>query len=198
RSGDGLDAQVVDIAVYDAPSGLLNFAYTIERGERIYDDPIELIGFRKHVMETREPLVIDEPTAEVFERYGNPRVLGGEETKAGLFVPLIVGSRATGVISLQNIDRTHAFDDDDQRLLTTLASSRSVALENARLVHETRQRNAELALINSVQEALAGELEMQAIYDVVGDKIQEIFDAQVVDIGIFDFSAGLIRYPYAI
>ena len=61
-----------------------------------------------------------------------------------------------------------------------------MALENARLVHETRQRNAELALINSVQEALAGELEMQAIYDVVGEKIQEIFDAQVVDIGIFD------------
>ena len=39
---------------------------------------------------------------------------------------------------------------------------------------------------------------MQAMYDVVGDKIQEIFDAQVVDIGIFDFAAELIRYPYAI
>ena len=65
-------------------------------------------------------------------------------------------------------------------------------------MHETRQRNAELALINSVQEALAGELELQAIYDVVGDKIQEIFDAQVVDIGMFDFEAGLVHFPYAI
>src|SRR6185437_8337089 len=27
---------------------------------------------------------------------------------------------------------------------------------------------------------------------------QEIFDAQVVDIGIFDFAAGLTRYPYTI
>ena len=88
------------------------------------------------------------------------------------------------MISLDNFDREHAFTEADQRLLITLASSLSVALENARLVHETRQRNAELALINSVQEALAGELEMQAIYDVVGDKIQEIFDAQVVDIAI--------------
>ena len=33
---------------------------------------------------------------------------------------------------------------------------------------------------------------------MVGDKIQEIFDAQVVDIGIFDFAAGLMRYPYTI
>ena len=49
-------------------------------------------------------------------------------------------------------------------------------------MHETRQRNAELALINSVQDAIAGELDDQAIYDAVGDKIREIFDAQAVQI----------------
>ena len=59
-----------------------------------------------------------------------------------------------------------------------------------RAIEETRQRNAELALINSVQAALAGELELQAIYDVVGDKLQEVFDAQVVDIGIYELRPG--------
>ena len=113
------------------------------------------------------------------ERYGNPDVLSGEPVKSALFVPLVVGGRATGVISLQNIDRDHAFSVSDQQLLETLAASLSVALENARLVHETRQRNAELALINSVQEALAGEFELQAIYDLVGDKLHNVFDAQV-------------------
>ena len=66
-----------------------------------------------------------------------------------------------------------------------------MALENARLVHETRQRNAELALINSVQEAIAGELDAQAIYDAVGDRIREVFDAQVVSIATFDDASGL-------
>jgi PAS domain S-box-containing protein len=192
------DAQVVDIGIYDEAAGLVHFPYTIERGVRFPDEPIELIGFRKHVMETRQPLMLEHSTPEVAEHYGNPFVLTGEPTRSALFVPLVVGARATGVISLQNLDRTHAFSEADQRLLTTLAGSLSVALENARLVHETRQRNAELALINSVQDALAGELELQAIYDVVGDKIQEIFDAQVVDIAIFDFEAGLTHYPYTI
>ena len=75
------------------------------------------------------------------------------------------------------------------RLLQTLANSMSVALENARLfdetqrlLKETEQRNAELAIINSVQEGLASKLEMQAIYDLVGDKIREMFDAQGVAI----------------
>ena len=35
----------------------------IERGVRFPDEPMELIGFRKHVMETREPLLINEDVA---------------------------------------------------------------------------------------------------------------------------------------
>ena len=192
------NAQVVDIAVYDRAAGLLRFPYTIERGERLDEDPIELIGFRKHVMESREPLMIEETTPEVLERYGNPAVFGGDPAKSGLFVPLVTGGGATGVISLQNVDRTHAFTDSDRQLLMTLAGSLSVALENARLVHETRQRNAELALINSVQDAIAGELDPQAIYDAVGDRIQEIFDAQSVSIRTLDDATGLVHYSYMI
>ncbi len=192
------DAQVVDIGMYEPSSGLISYPYTIERGVRFPDEPIPLIGFRKHVLETQEPLLIADSTPEILERYGNPKVLSGEPSRSLLFVPLVVGGRATGVISLQNLDRTHAFTEADQRLLSTLAGSLSVALDNARLVHETRQRNAELALINGVQAALAGELELQAIYDVVGDKIQEVFDAQVADIGMYEPSSGLISFPYAI
>ena len=120
-------------------------------------------------------------------------------------VPLITGGEVTGIISLQNIDRTKAFSESDVRLLTTLASSLSVALENARLFDETQrlltetnERAAELAIINSVQEGLVAKLDMQSMYDLVGDKIQEIFDAQVVDIGIYDFDAEVQRYPYTI
>ena len=39
---------------------------------------------------------------------------------------------------------------------------------------------------------------MQAMYDLVGDKIQEIFDAQVVDIGLYDLEAGTVSCPYTI
>ena len=192
------DAQGTCIAILDEATGAMSFPYLMERGERLSAEPTVLEGgFSWHVLDTGAPLMINENAAAASERYGS-FLVAGERPKSLLFVPLITGARAVGVISLENYDREHAFDEGDQRLLTTLAGSLSVALENARLVHETRQRNAELALINSVQEALAGELEMQAIYDVVGEKIQEIFEAQVVDIGIFDLAAGLIRFPYAI
>ena len=63
---------------------------------------------------------------------------------SALFAPLAVGSQVEGVISLQNLDRKDAFSDDDLRLLTRSAASLSVALQNARLVDETRRRASEL------------------------------------------------------
>ena len=80
----------------------------------------------------------------------------------------------------------------------------TVALENARLFDETQrlfkeseQRAAELAIINSVQQALAGELSLQGVYDAVGDKIREVFHDTYVGIRIYDPRTDLVEYPYA-
>src|SRR5262249_15145424 len=144
-------------------TGLDVYPYIIERDERLQVEPNAPGGFSQYVIETQETLLLTENVAAQAERYGSHRI-AGEQPKSVLFVPLVSGGKATGVISLQNVDREHAFTESDQQLLETLAGSLSVALENARLVHETRQRNAELALINGVQDAIAGELEPQAIY----------------------------------
>jgi GAF domain-containing protein/CheY-like chemotaxis protein/HPt (histidine-containing phosphotransfer) domain-containing protein len=192
------DAQVVDIDILDPSSGLIHFAYEIERGVRFHSDPMELIGFRRITVETREPVVVNEDVETRAAEAGNPLVISGEPAKAAIFVPLVIGDRATGVISLQNLDREHAFSEADVRLLMTLAGSLSVALENARLFEETRQRNAELALINDVQRGLAENLEMQAMYDLVGERLAQIFDAQTVDIGVVDTAAGQVWFPYSI
>ena len=62
---------------------------------------------------------------------------------------------------MENYERENAFGESELRLLTTIAASLGTALENARLfdetqrlLKETEERNAELAIINSVQEAL--------------------------------------------
>ena len=198
RLRDIFDAQVVNITVLDQTNGLVSFPYIIEKGERLAADPMAPIGFRKHVLETREPLLFNAITEELLAEYGQPEVLVGERPKSSVWVPLVVSGKATGVISLQNLERERAFSEVDLRLLATLAGSLSVALENARLFEETRQRNAELALINDVQRSLAENLEMHAMYELVGDRLQEIFDAQVVDIGVLDPESGLLRFPYSI
>jgi signal transduction histidine kinase/CheY-like chemotaxis protein len=160
-------------------------------------------GFTAHVMRTREPLVINQNMAEAARQYGTTPLPGTEMEKSVVLVPLIVGDQVRGAIALTDMEREHAFGESDLRLLQTLANSMSVALENARLfdetqrlLKETEQRNAELAIINSVQAALAAELNIQGIYDAVGDKIRNIFNKADVGIRIYDPETGMMHYPY--
>ncbi|HTP47404.1 MAG TPA: GAF domain-containing protein, partial [Casimicrobiaceae bacterium] len=194
------------IRIYDPKTELMHFPYVYEKGKRIQIDSRRLAerGFARHVIDTRETLVINEKMDEVSARYGSFTLPGTEDEKAAVFVPLVVGEQARGLISLMDVEREHAFSDSDVRLLQTLANSMSVALENARLfdetqrlLKETEQRNAELAIINSVQAALAAELNIQDIYDAVGDKIREIFGNRDMGIRVYDPRTGLIHYPYA-
>jgi serine phosphatase RsbU (regulator of sigma subunit) len=60
------------------------------------------------------------------------------------------------------------------------------------------QRAAELALITSVQEGLSSKLDMQGIYDLVGDKLRETFNAQIVMISQYDPVTKKIFHHYAI
>ncbi len=202
---DIFDAQVVDIAVLDEAAGVFRFPYVIERGERFPNATLPIVGPRRRVVETAQPILINEAMLERIAELGQTQAIQGDVSRSGLWMPLIAGEAVRGVISLQNMDREQAFTEGDVRLLGTLASSLSVALENARLFDETRrllaetdQRAAELSIINSVQRGLAENLDMQSMYDLVGDKIREIFDAQVVDIGVVDAATGTVRFTYTI
>ena len=90
--------------------------------------------------------------------------LPGEPTASPwLGVPIARRPTASiGVISLQNLDRETPSARPTCGCSRTLAASLSVALENARLFDETKrlltetnERAAELAIINSVQQGLA-------------------------------------------
>ena len=64
--------------------------------------------------------------------------------------------------------------------------------------HCVSQRAAELELITSVQEGLSSKLDMQGIYDLVGDKLRDTFNAQIVMISQFNPKTNKIFHHYAI
>lgn len=200
------NAQVIDIVTYDKATNQIADQYTYEKGDRSLLGPRPLKGFRRYVVNTAKPLLINNNVEEERKKY-DQTVLIGEAAKSLVFVPMIAGNEVTGIISLQNLDRENAFTDSDVNLLTTLSNSMSVALESAkrfdetnRLLKETEQRTAELGVINSVQEGLAKELDIQGIYDLVGKKISDVFNvnAQAVIIASLDQDSGIETFNYAI
>ena len=49
-----------------------------------------------------------------------------------------------------------------------------------------KQRESELLLLRSIQECIVLKKDVQTIFELVGNKIQEIFDSQIVMINTFD------------
>ena len=196
------NTQGTGIQLYDRQNNLIHYPYVIERGKRLTIAPRPPHGFRQHVIQTRQPIVINEDLDRISDEFGNPTIVG-EDAKSGIWMPMIVSNEVTGIISLQNMDQENAFSESDVRLLQTLANSMSVALENARLfdetqrlLKETEQRAAELALINSVQQGLASKLDIQAIIDLVGNKIRDVFDSQTTYIALYDKQTQTYQIPY--
>src|SRR5688572_14908561 len=68
----------------------------------------------------------------------------------------------------------------------------------AELTSKLSLRDKELAVINSVQQGLAARMSMEDIYTLVGDKIQDLFDAQAVVIRTYDHENNLEKINYAI
>ena len=203
RIRDLFDAQVVLIATLDQEAGVERFKYIIEKGKRYYHDFRKYDKLRQHLIRSREKIVINENYEQAVSMFGMKTAPGTEQPKSCVFVPLVISGKVNSYVSLQNVDKENAFTESDVRLLETLANSMSVALENARLfdetnrlLKETEQRTSELAIINSVQEGLAAKLDIQAIYDLVGDKIRDVFDTQGISISYYDPQKNYINHPY--
>ena len=58
------------------------------------------------------------------------------------------------------------------------------------------QRNSELAILNSLGEAMAQTLDVKTVARIVGDKLRDIFDADTVMIMLLDAQTSLIHGVY--
>ncbi|HEX4234166.1 MAG TPA: GAF domain-containing protein [Caldimonas sp.] len=195
----------VNIAWWDDKTDLVQVAYRYEHGRPLPLPPpwtLERGGPVTAIIRERAPRVANTRAEQTAAGIGPAP--GTDWAHSIVGVPIVGSDRVLGLISLQNHDREYAYGKDDVRLLQTIAASMGVALENARLfdetqrlLKETEQRNAELAVINSVQRGMAGSLDYRAIVDLVGAKVGAIFDAQSVLISSFDAARGLEHILYS-
>jgi len=194
----------VGIRVLNATTGLLETAYFIYDGQREARDPAPALGFAAEVMQTRRTLLVNVGLAEAVRRQGSaPLSHTGVLPKSQITVPLISGDELRGVLHVADMHRERAYSEPDVRLLETLASSMTVAVENARLfdetqrlLKETERRSSELAVINSIQQGMAKALGFQAIVDLVGDKLREVFATGDLAIRWSDETAMLVHQLY--
>jgi len=205
RIRDVFNSQVVMIATFDHAAGTEHFQYLIEKGQRSYPSPRSFDKLRELLIKTKQKIVINEDTRGAMKKFGSEVLPGTEMPKSMVFVPLTIGDKINSYISLQDIDKEHAFTESDIRLLETLANSMSVALENARLFEETKHLLAEtekgkknVELLSEIGKQITASLDFETIFHKLYEHINQLADATIFGVGIYYPQQKQLEYKYAV
>ncbi len=84
------------------------------------------------------------------------------EIRSELSVPLVRKGKIIGVLNVES-NKTNAYTDDDLALLSAFGNELAIAIENARLYQESKERTAQLELINRVVKKIGLTLDIDSL-----------------------------------
>ncbi len=139
----------------------------------------------------RKPVVVADRAAA--DGLGLHHFPGTDQSLSSLFAPMFAGERFLGAIVLENYERENAFGDSDARLLSTIAASMGVALENARLLEDTQRRERESTALSDVGRDLSATLDLSTVMHRIAGHARELLAAQNSAIFLPDEATGHYR-----
>jgi K+-sensing histidine kinase KdpD len=160
------------------------------------------------IQRMRLPIDGDTPAGKVIKT-GQPlrvwRQPGEEQIKvktnylveALAYVPLTLGGVTFGVLSATHRETGKRFDERDERLLTAIADFAAIAVQNARTYHATdaalARRYNELSALNELSRAVSSSLDLDRVYDVLVEQINNHWPVESVSLCLLDEQGAKLR-----
>jgi PAS domain S-box-containing protein len=135
----------------------------LERGHKLRVGEVGIVGY---VAGSGQPRIALDVGADAVH-FRNPFL---PETRSEMALPLKVGGRVIGVLDVQS-EEASAFDEDDVRVLQTMADQLAVAIESARLLGELQASLREASILyqrysqEAWSRAAAGDKPAGYVYD---------------------------------
>jgi diguanylate cyclase (GGDEF)-like protein/PAS domain S-box-containing protein len=187
------------IATYDNETEMIGYPLFYDKGEITVLPPHEIgqsPGLTGHIIKTRQMLYLPDALSEESKRKYDIIDFGGDPSHSYVGVPLMVGERVVGVISMQS-SQPNAYHSEQVRLLETIATQAAGAIENARLFQEVRIRAEEMTALFDIGITLTSGLDMDQILRTLLEKCRQVLPVEAFYIAIYDPETGLIHHPLA-
>lgn len=179
------------IAFYDEESEEITFPIAVVEGQRITPDHPDAAqwaprklgeGLTGHIILNRKPILIESNAEKVLEELGLPYNRYGKETKSWLGVPMLMGDRTLGVISVQSDQVSGLYNNHHQELLSAIASQASVAINNARLFDQEQDRAKQERLVRTITDKVRRGSDSQTIMRIALEELSQVLDADLATI----------------
>ncbi|MGB9804641.1 HD domain-containing phosphohydrolase, partial [Desulfofundulus sp.] len=105
-------------------------------------------------------------------------------------VPLTVGGRVTGVLTLAGKPGGQRFTGEETVFLTTLGTALGLALENARLFRKVRERAVMLERLLEVGQVVSGSFDADRIIEAALKAVREVLGARWCILRLLDEKTG--------
>jgi signal transduction histidine kinase len=105
--------------------------------------------------------------------------------RAELAIPIRLGSKVVGVLDLQS-EEIDAFSPQDVATMELLSDQLSIAIENARLYGEIRQRVEELTTLNKISQAINSTLDLQETLTIITYHTTRLLGVAATSVVLFD------------
>ena len=143
-------SDITFLAILDPKENIVNFPY--QDGDNM--EPLKFgEGLTSKIIQTGQPLLInkDKDIDMEYSKSGIAHV--GKNAASFLGVPIPVEDKIIGVISVQSTKLESRFNEEDKRLLNTIAVNVGVALHNAELYEEAKEAKAKAEDANEAKSA---------------------------------------------
>jgi diguanylate cyclase (GGDEF)-like protein/PAS domain S-box-containing protein len=156
------------IALYDEARRELRFEIFIEEGEWLpkFTTKLDESSLTTWIIQSGKPLFIGDIEKEREGLPVTPSQMGKPGIRSWIGFPLIARDKVVGVISVQSF-RPRAFTEGSKRILSAFANQAAIAVENARLYEETKQRAQEMTALHETALDITARLEMQRVLNAI-------------------------------
>jgi PAS domain S-box-containing protein len=178
-----MDTKFFFVAIYDEKSSEKSFPIAFENGVPLYMEPSKITGrgFTDHIIRNKKAIFAPDNVAGHRKALGiDFRSLSEDDTpsKCWLGVPMMIGDRVLGVISVQSVEKSNLYDEHDRDILATIASQAAIAVENARLFQETQRRAQEMAALAEVGREISATLEVENVLEKIAAYARDLLQAE--------------------
>jgi PAS domain S-box-containing protein len=178
-------AEEMYLALYDPEASLITFPLAV-RSRRTFEMPPRPLGNDEvsYIIRRKRTLNLGADYFGIDELRRSLGIVNGEgDVKSYLGVPLISGDDVLGVLAIRSMTRSRAFTLNDDRILTTVGSQLSAAIQNARLFERVSKFADEL---NELVKVRTDELEeerdrLDTLYQITSELARTLDMEQLLE-----------------
>ncbi|MBK9051344.1 MAG: SpoIIE family protein phosphatase [Chloroflexi bacterium] len=182
EAGTVIDNQTFQIGLFE--DELYHIIYWTINGEPQKAQSFDLsenMGVVGWVRQERKPLLVHDFQRELELLPARPRYISHSPPRSAIFIPLISGDQAIGIMAAQS-SQPNRFNEEDMRRLMILANQAAAAIANAFLYAAEQKRAAQLELVSQIAQKVNAIQDLDEIFAQVVHLTREQFNFQLVSI----------------